>query len=170
VAALLARGADPGAHDARGKPPYLLAGTKAVREAFRRAMAAHVGAPFGEARWRRDGGVPGPLTDDMEDAKRAKAREKKKRAKARKKAAKKKAAGEAAAAAAKVAAQQAAEAALRAEAEAASKGAKCDVCGASIEALVKKRDAFLVGDARLCSARCVRRYRASQAADARAQN
>lgn len=67
VTELLGNGADPCARDARGRTAYGVAGSKEVRDAFRRAMAA---APD---RW--DWGaaeVPSALTEDLEAAQAAK--------------------------------------------------------------------------------------------------
>lgn len=55
------QGHDPSVRDARGRTAYAVASSKAVRDAFRRAMAA---APE-QWDWAA-AGVPSPLTDELE--------------------------------------------------------------------------------------------------------
>lgn len=62
MAELLQRGDDPTVVDARGKPPYAVAASKEVRDAFRRYMAS-------EEAWDWDwaaAGIPSALTPEME--------------------------------------------------------------------------------------------------------
>jgi hypothetical protein len=86
VSALLVRGrADPCATDSRGRPPYFVARTDGIREAFRYARGR-----LGEDAWTWDAGAKvGPaLTDADVRARKAKAAEKKRRQRARQKDAK----------------------------------------------------------------------------------
>mmetsp|Transcript_6326 Transcript_6326/g.13979 ORF Transcript_6326/g.13979 Transcript_6326/m.13979 type:complete len:643 (+) Transcript_6326:35-1963(+) len=80
VTKLLESGHDPSARDASGRTPYEVSQDKAVRDAFRRYMAA---APD---RWDYSSArIPSPLTDDMEAAQQAKKAEKKAQQKAKEK-------------------------------------------------------------------------------------
>lgn len=83
VSALLVQShADPTVLDAKGRPPYFLAGHDKVREAFRKARAI-LGEEYCE--WDRGAKVGPPLTEDDLEAKREKEAEKKRRKKARQK-------------------------------------------------------------------------------------
>eukprot|EP00850_Spirogloea_muscicola_P002755 SM000010S04393 [mRNA] locus=s10:1232438:1238836:- [translate_table: standard] len=71
VASLLEEGADPTVHDARGRTPYVVALEKAVRNVFRRFMAAN------EGKWDwHAADIPSPLTEEQEAAQAAKKAEK----------------------------------------------------------------------------------------------
>eukprot|EP00873_Tetraselmis_striata_P024606 jgi/Tetstr1/444870/TSEL_032712.t1 len=112
VRELLEAGGDPGARDARGRPPYDVAADKPTRDAFRRFMAAE------PDRWDyAASNIPSALTAELEEQQEAKRAEKeakrKEKEKERKKAAKerKKAAAEEAKAAAEADVETAAAAA-----------------------------------------------------------
>eukprot|EP00850_Spirogloea_muscicola_P019404 SM000190S04840 [mRNA] locus=s190:27194:33886:+ [translate_table: standard] len=71
VGSLLEEGADPTVHDARGRTPYVVAREKAVRNVFRRFMAAN------EGKWDWHAAeIPSPLTEEQEAAQAAKKAEK----------------------------------------------------------------------------------------------
>ena len=72
VSSLLEGGADPCEKDLRGRPPYLLAKTKEVRDAYRR-FRAKVGEDKFD--WRASG-VPQALTAELEEQQRLKKKEK----------------------------------------------------------------------------------------------
>eukprot|EP00884_Botryococcus_braunii_P011078 jgi/Botrbrau1/19972/Bobra.0059s0087.1 len=115
VARLLEEGADPGERDGRGRPPYDVAGCKEVRDAFRRAMAAH------PTRWDWvAAGVPSALTPDLEALQAARQAEKKAKLKEKEKERKKRAAAKKKEKAAEAKAAAAAEVVAAAEAAAAS--------------------------------------------------
>ena len=79
VALLLERGACPSFLDQMGRPPFVVAGNKDVRNTLRRFMADHPG------RWNyKAAQIPSALTSDMEAKQAEKAREEKKRQKERK--------------------------------------------------------------------------------------
>ncbi|KAJ3288987.1 hypothetical protein HDU79_004405 [Rhizoclosmatium sp. JEL0117] len=84
VTYLLTSGANPTLREPTGKqrPPYLLAETKEVRDAFRRAYASDTTNLYN---WVQDAMVPSPLTPALELAQKEKEREKKRRQKARQK-------------------------------------------------------------------------------------
>eukprot|EP00850_Spirogloea_muscicola_P016975 SM000141S00919 [mRNA] locus=s141:282505:290324:- [translate_table: standard] len=71
VASLLEEGADPTVHDARGRTPYVVARERAVRNVFRRFMAAN----DGKWDWHA-ADIPSPLTEEQEAAQAAKKAEK----------------------------------------------------------------------------------------------
>eukprot|EP00731_Ephydatia_muelleri_P028556 Em0020g200a len=73
ITTLLLYGADPTIKDATGKTPYLVAQQKGARDALRRFVASHPG------RWDWVAAqIPSPLTAEMEQAKREKAKARKK--------------------------------------------------------------------------------------------
>ena len=73
ITTLLLYGADPTIKDATGKTPYLVAQQKGARDAFRRFVASHPGHWDWVAAQ-----IPSPLTAEMEQAKREKAKARKK--------------------------------------------------------------------------------------------
>lgn len=67
VGKLLEEGMDPCAKDERGRPPYMLANDKEVRNTFRRFMASNL------EKWNwHDAKVPSALTKEMEESQAAK--------------------------------------------------------------------------------------------------
>ncbi|KAF0687063.1 Aste57867_21144 [Aphanomyces stellatus] len=143
---LLAAGADPCMGDDHQRVPYFFASTKDARNVFRRFRGA---APD---RWDYDAAkIPAALTDEMEEAAKAREKEKKKRAKERKKEAK------------------AAEDQLKREqdaaaAEAAARRAKelaCAMCGEPSGAKPFVRLEF-----KYCSTKCVNDHKRQLMADA----
>lgn len=68
VAQLLEAGEDASVPDARGRPPYAVAASKEVRDAFRRHVAA---AGEGLAWDAGEAGIPSALTPEMEAAQAA---------------------------------------------------------------------------------------------------
>jgi len=116
---LLTSGHDPAEKDARGRPPYLVASNKPVRDAFRRFMAAQPDA------WDYTAaGIPSALTDEMERHQEARAAEKKARQKAKEKERKK--------GMAEKKARQAEEARAAAAAEVAAAAAAADAAASRI--------------------------------------
>ncbi|KAJ3241716.1 hypothetical protein HDU81_011040 [Chytriomyces hyalinus] len=81
---LLHAGADPTLREASGKqrPAYAVAETKEVRDAFRRAYAFDEGGVYD---WAGAGGVPSPLTIDLEARQKEKEREKRRKQKLKQK-------------------------------------------------------------------------------------
>ncbi|KAJ3264454.1 hypothetical protein HDU77_008469 [Chytriomyces hyalinus] len=81
---LLHAGADPTLREASGKqrPAYSVAESKEVRDAFRRAYAFDEGGVFD---WAGAGGVPSPLTNDLEARQKEKEREKRRKQKLKQK-------------------------------------------------------------------------------------
>jgi hypothetical protein len=158
---LLSQGADPTRVDARNRPPYFLAKSKNVRDAFRRAR----GREGAEERWAWDAaGVPAALTDEAEQLAKEKDKAKKLRAKQNKKEKKERDEVEAA-----EAVKRAEERKLAAVEEAKQRQVDAGVCGQCGRSLfgVKALDVF---DRRCCSSPCVmllRRRLAAEAAEKR---
>jgi hypothetical protein len=83
VSALLIQGrADPTIHDARGRPPYFIAGHDKIREAFRKARSV-LGEDYCD--WDGGGKVGPPLTEEDIKARKEKETEKNRKKKARQK-------------------------------------------------------------------------------------
>lgn len=167
--ALLIQGrANPCSIDSRGRPPYYLAASDKIREAFRLARGK-----LGEDYCAWDSAKVGPaLTSDDLEAKRLKALEKKKRQRARQKEKKK----EEAEAAAKLKAEEEEKAAkLKAEEDAkrardglqpkVGSGNACDFC---MKLVKKKSNMFQRLQYYYCSTDCVKRHQRELAANAAA--
>lgn len=158
--------ADPCLLDSRGRPPYYLASSDKVREAFR--VARH---KLGEDRWDWDSSKVGPPLShrDIEN-KRIKALEKKKRQRAKQK---EKKAMEAEAAAEAKREEEEAAAKLKKEEDAKRiqdglqpkvvKGNTCDFCQKSVK---KKSSMFQRLQYYYCSTDCVKRHQRELAAAA----
>ncbi|KAJ3118150.1 hypothetical protein HK100_000665 [Physocladia obscura] len=83
VAYLLKAGADPTIRDIRQRPAYLVADSKDVRDAFRRAYAEDIVSEKWKWDWTGGAAVPSPLNAETENRQREKDREKRKKQKAR---------------------------------------------------------------------------------------
>lgn len=150
VSLLLEAGADPTKGDSHGMPPYAVAVTKGIRNAFRLYRGRAPDAWDYEAAQ-----IPEALTAEMQDERKAKEKEKKK---AKEKEKKRKKQEEKARQAAEAAARATAEEKKKCSAGAAGKagdGFSCDQCGKSLKGL----SPFTRLEFKYCSVPCVHVHR-----------
>ncbi|KAJ3135201.1 hypothetical protein HK100_002972 [Physocladia obscura] len=83
VAYLLSVGANPTIRDIRQRPAYLVADSKEVRDAFRRAYAEDIVTEKWKWDWTGSAAIPSPLNLETENRQREKDREKRKKQKAK---------------------------------------------------------------------------------------
>jgi hypothetical protein len=160
VSALLIQGrADPTIHDARGRPPYFIAGHDKIREAFRKARSV-LGEDYCD--WDGGGKVGPPLTEEDIKARKEKETEKNRKKKARQK--EKKAKDKAASQEAEIQreaereAKQAAEEAKRVRdglSEKATGPNVCDFCNKVCKGRNARQNMFQRLDYKYCSSNCV---------------
>jgi hypothetical protein len=164
VSALLIQGrADPTIHDARGRPPYFIAGHDKIRDAFRKARSV-LGEDYCD--WDGSGKVGPPLTEEDIKARKEKETEKNRKKKARQK--EKKARDKAKAQEAETrreteqAAEQAAEEAKRVRdglSEKATGPNGCDFCNKVCKGRNARQNMFQRLDYKYCSSNCVNEHK-----------
>ena len=160
VSALLIQGrADPTIHDARGRPPYFIAGHDKIREAFRKARSV-LGEDYCD--WDGGGKVGPPLTEEDIKARKEKETEKnrKKKARQKEKKAKDKARSQEAETRREVEreAKQAVEEAKRVRdglSEKATGPNVCDFCNKVCKGRNARQNMFQRLDYKYCSSNCV---------------